>query len=57
MRRQPIWLIYDLATDVKNRLAGGPGAQSLQVWSKDGRFIVYSELPGGMKRYPRRRQR
>jgi serine/threonine-protein kinase len=43
-------LVYDLTTDVKNRLAGGPGAQWRPVWSKDGRFIVYSELPGGMKR-------
>jgi serine/threonine-protein kinase len=43
-------LVYDLATDVKNRLAGGPGAQWRPVWSKDGRFIVYGELPGGMKR-------
>jgi serine/threonine-protein kinase len=42
--------VYDLATDVKNRLAGGPGAQWRPVWSKDGRFIVYGELPGGMKR-------
>ena len=43
-------LVYDLAADVNNRLAGGPGAQWRPVWSKDGRFIVYGELPGGMKR-------
>ena len=43
-------LVYDLVTDVKNRLAGGPGAQWRPVWSKDGRFIVYGELPGGLRR-------
>jgi serine/threonine-protein kinase len=43
-------LVYDVATDVKNRLAGGPGAQWRPVWSKDGRFIVYGELPGGLRR-------
>jgi serine/threonine-protein kinase len=42
--------VCDLATDVKNRLAGGPGAQWRPVWSKDGKSIVYGELPGGMKR-------
>jgi eukaryotic-like serine/threonine-protein kinase len=42
--------VYDLERDVKNRLASGPKAEWRPVWSQDGRFIVYSDYPGGLRR-------
>jgi Tol biopolymer transport system component len=41
-----VWT-YDVARDALMRLTNGPGANSLPVWTPDGRWLVYSSTRAG----------
>ena len=46
-RQSGIW-IYDLQRDAMTRLGFGGGAFSNPVWSRDGRYVVFASLGGGL---------
>ncbi len=49
-----IWF-YDLASGVRDRFTSDPGIEFAPVWSRDGKWLIYSQTQGGSLPYVVRR--